>query len=344
MGATPRVLRQALYDREPLAEWRVGRVVLLGDAAHSIMPFYAQGAGQSIEDAYVLAGCLALWPGEPVAALERYVRLRQPPRLGSSSSPAVRNSSVIWPIRPTLLAVTPAYGRTRVWVQPHFRLSKSAFIVTMRKRSCVHNDRFAELSLLPSPTHQQSCSRCSSQPAGSGRSNSFSISVWLVLPSRISSTVRRQQRQAQDPTHIALRDVLGVAHVADRRVDALIEHPLPTRPRERLDQRAVRLRLGCGTISLPSGATMRLRPPRRWNRMGCARRGCARRTECPRKSVSIATLNTIAPGQLARPCSPSPPRGAPQIRAARPGTAWGGDRSELFAGRVVLTLVWGVRV
>ena len=78
IGATPRVLRQALYDREPLAEWRVGRVVLLGDAAHPMMPFYAQGAGQSIEDAYVLAGCIALRLDEPVAALERYVRLRQP--------------------------------------------------------------------------------------------------------------------------------------------------------------------------------------------------------------------------------------------------------------------------
>jgi salicylate hydroxylase len=78
IGATPRVLRQALYDREPLAEWRVGRVVLLGDAAHPVMPFYAQGAGQSIEDGYVLAGCLALRPGEPVAALERYVLPRQP--------------------------------------------------------------------------------------------------------------------------------------------------------------------------------------------------------------------------------------------------------------------------
>jgi salicylate hydroxylase len=78
IGATPRVLRQALYDREPLAEWRLGRAVLLGDAAHPMLPFYAQGAGQSIEDAYVLAGCLALRPDEPVAALERYVRLRQP--------------------------------------------------------------------------------------------------------------------------------------------------------------------------------------------------------------------------------------------------------------------------
>ncbi|MPZ57201.1 MAG: monooxygenase [Rhizobiales bacterium] len=78
IAATPRVLRQALYDREPLPDWRVERVVLLGDAAHPMMPFYAQGAAQSIEDAYVLAGCLAANPDEPVAALERYVRLRQP--------------------------------------------------------------------------------------------------------------------------------------------------------------------------------------------------------------------------------------------------------------------------
>jgi salicylate hydroxylase len=78
IAATPRVLRQALYDREPLPDWRVGRVVLLGDAAHPMMPFYAQGAAQSIEDAYVLAGCLAAMPDEPVAALQCYVKLRQP--------------------------------------------------------------------------------------------------------------------------------------------------------------------------------------------------------------------------------------------------------------------------
>ena len=43
-----------------------------------MMPFYAQGAAQSIEDAYVLAGGLAATPDAPVAALERYVKLRQP--------------------------------------------------------------------------------------------------------------------------------------------------------------------------------------------------------------------------------------------------------------------------
>jgi salicylate hydroxylase len=78
IAATPRVLRQALYDREPLPDWRIGRVVLLGDAAHPMMPFYAQGAAQSIEDAYVLAGCLAAALDQPVEALERFVKLRQP--------------------------------------------------------------------------------------------------------------------------------------------------------------------------------------------------------------------------------------------------------------------------
>jgi salicylate hydroxylase len=76
--STPRVLRQALYDRKPLSSWHVGRVVLLGDAAHPMLPFLAQGAAQSIEDAYVLAGCISTWPEQPTQGLAEYVRLRQP--------------------------------------------------------------------------------------------------------------------------------------------------------------------------------------------------------------------------------------------------------------------------
>jgi salicylate hydroxylase len=78
IAATPKVLRQALYDREPLPDWQVGRIVLLGDAAHPMLPFYAQGAAQSIEDAYVLAGCIAAGQDRPLEALARYVKLRQP--------------------------------------------------------------------------------------------------------------------------------------------------------------------------------------------------------------------------------------------------------------------------
>jgi len=78
IAETPKILRQALYDREPLPDWQVGRVVLMGDAAHPMMPFYAQGGAQSIEDAYVLAGCIAEAEGRPLDALARFVRMRQP--------------------------------------------------------------------------------------------------------------------------------------------------------------------------------------------------------------------------------------------------------------------------
>jgi salicylate hydroxylase len=78
IAETPKVLRQALYDREPLPDWQVGRVVLMGDAAHPMMPFYAQGGAQSIEDAYVLAGCIAEAQDRPLDALARFVRMRQP--------------------------------------------------------------------------------------------------------------------------------------------------------------------------------------------------------------------------------------------------------------------------
>jgi salicylate hydroxylase len=78
IAATPKVLRQALYDREPLPNWQAGRIVLLGDAAHPMLPFYAQGGAQSIEDAYVLAGCIAEGQNEPLAALARFVKMRLP--------------------------------------------------------------------------------------------------------------------------------------------------------------------------------------------------------------------------------------------------------------------------
>jgi salicylate hydroxylase len=50
--------RWAMFDRDPLQRWTVGRVTLLGDAAHAMLPFFAQGAAQAIEDAVVLADCL----------------------------------------------------------------------------------------------------------------------------------------------------------------------------------------------------------------------------------------------------------------------------------------------
>ncbi|XMB48974.1 FAD-dependent monooxygenase [Pseudomonas fluorescens] len=55
LDACTDVLKTALYERDPLPFWSKGAITLLGDACHPMMPFMAQGAGQAIEDAVVLA-------------------------------------------------------------------------------------------------------------------------------------------------------------------------------------------------------------------------------------------------------------------------------------------------
>jgi len=65
----------ALFDRKPLDRWIDGRIALIGDAAHAMLPYHAQGAAQSIEDAWVLARRLALAP-DIASALESYAALR----------------------------------------------------------------------------------------------------------------------------------------------------------------------------------------------------------------------------------------------------------------------------
>jgi salicylate hydroxylase len=59
-----------------MPRWGEGRVTLLGDACHSMLPFMAQGAVMSLEDAYTLAQCLSL-NREPEVALQRYEDLRR---------------------------------------------------------------------------------------------------------------------------------------------------------------------------------------------------------------------------------------------------------------------------
>ena len=68
--------RWALLDREPLTQWSSGRLTLLGDAAHPMFPFFAQGAAQAIEDGAALARCLADDPEDPARALRTYEQVR----------------------------------------------------------------------------------------------------------------------------------------------------------------------------------------------------------------------------------------------------------------------------
>jgi len=70
--------RWALYDRDPLPTWVNGRLTLLGDAAHQMLPHLGQGANQSIEDGMALATILAqVSASEAPAALGAYDRLRR---------------------------------------------------------------------------------------------------------------------------------------------------------------------------------------------------------------------------------------------------------------------------
>jgi salicylate hydroxylase len=87
------MLRGAVFVRRPLEHWSYGRVTLLGDAAHAMEPFQAQGAAQAVEDAYVIAKCLADQPEDPVGALRRYeiIRMSRAVELQDSSHAAAES-------------------------------------------------------------------------------------------------------------------------------------------------------------------------------------------------------------------------------------------------------------
>ena len=67
-----------LYDREPLARWTTGRLALLGDAAHPMLPHLGQGANQAVEDSFALAAVLKDASAADVpAALRHYALVRR---------------------------------------------------------------------------------------------------------------------------------------------------------------------------------------------------------------------------------------------------------------------------
>ena len=77
LGAVDETFIWALFDRPPLERWSLGRVTLLGDACHPMLPFMAQGAAQALEDGAALTACLAR-EADVEGALHRYEQLRVP--------------------------------------------------------------------------------------------------------------------------------------------------------------------------------------------------------------------------------------------------------------------------
>ncbi|RKR90385.1 salicylate hydroxylase [Micromonospora pisi] len=78
LTAADSVTRWALHDRDTVERWSSGRITIVGDAAHPMLPFGAQGANQAIEDAVALAACLSTGIRDIPAALAHYERVRRP--------------------------------------------------------------------------------------------------------------------------------------------------------------------------------------------------------------------------------------------------------------------------
>ena len=86
----------ALHDRAPVSaasQMAQGRVALLGDAAHPMRPYLAQGAGMAIEDAHVLAQCLDQGPGSVAQRLQAYASQRWA-RNAQVQARAIRNGRI----------------------------------------------------------------------------------------------------------------------------------------------------------------------------------------------------------------------------------------------------------
>jgi salicylate hydroxylase len=75
---TDSVFKWGLFDRDPMKTWSSGRVTLLGDSAHPMLPFLSQGAAMAIEDGYVLAKSLEAHGQDVRSALRDYEAERLP--------------------------------------------------------------------------------------------------------------------------------------------------------------------------------------------------------------------------------------------------------------------------
>jgi salicylate hydroxylase len=86
-------LKWALYDRRPIRRWSKGPVALLGDAAHPMLPYLAQGAAMAIEDAAVAAQCLGREADDAAHALQTYCTVRRA-RTANVHRLAARNGTI----------------------------------------------------------------------------------------------------------------------------------------------------------------------------------------------------------------------------------------------------------
>ncbi len=110
VGAVDSWTRWCLCGVDPGGPWQRGRIALVGDACHAMLPFLAQGAAMAIEDAAVLTRML-LRPGLPVeVAIARYVAERRP--RAARVAQAARQSGAIYHMSPLAAPFRDATMRT----------------------------------------------------------------------------------------------------------------------------------------------------------------------------------------------------------------------------------------
>jgi len=116
-SASDKHYKWGLHDRHPMKQWSKGRITLLGDAAHPMLPYLGQGACQAMEDGVVLAGALTKMPEDPPGALKLYERLRLPraSRVVLASRARGKDNHLVSPIaawkRDLLIAIRKKIGR-----------------------------------------------------------------------------------------------------------------------------------------------------------------------------------------------------------------------------------------
>ena len=110
LSEAPELYRWALFDRAPLQKWIDGRVALLGDAAHPMLPFMAQGAAMAVEDAFVLADELA--GTEDIASALKAYQARRYRRASAVQAGSRTNAKTFH--RKTIVSQLATYGP--MWV------------------------------------------------------------------------------------------------------------------------------------------------------------------------------------------------------------------------------------
>ncbi len=101
--AAPEVTKWPVYDREPVSRWTGGRIALLGDACHAMRPYMAAGAAMAIEDAAVLARCIAEFGSDDAAESFAWYEANRMPRVGEVQRISMTNTWLRTPTNPDWL-------------------------------------------------------------------------------------------------------------------------------------------------------------------------------------------------------------------------------------------------